>query len=50
MIIDLNLRGKTVIVIGGGNEAQKRIKSLVTQGCEILVISDSINKQIKNWV
>lgn len=46
MIIDLNLRGKTVIVIGGGNEAQKRIKSLVTQGCEILVISESVNLQI----
>jgi precorrin-2 dehydrogenase/sirohydrochlorin ferrochelatase len=46
MIVDLNLRGKTVIVIGGGNEAQKRIKSLVTQGCEILVISESVNLQI----
>ena len=46
MIIDLNLRGKTVIVIGGGNEAQKRINSLVKQGCEIIVISDSVNSQI----
>ena len=46
MIVDLNLRGKTVIVIGGGNEAQKRIKSLVKQGCKILVISESVNLQI----
>ena len=46
MIVDLNLRGKTVIVIGGGNEAQKRIKSLVKQGCKILVISESVNVQI----
>ena len=46
MIVDLNLNDKTVIVIGGGNEAQKRINSLLKQGCEILVISDSVNSQI----
>ena len=37
---------KKVIVIGGGKEAQKRINSLLTQECEILVISDSVNSQI----
>ena len=51
MIIDLNLRDKTVIIIGGGNEAQKRINSLQNQGCKILLISDfvitSISKLIK---
>jgi len=46
MIIDLNLQSKMVIVIGGGNEAQKRINSLLKQDCEILVISDSVNSQI----
>ena len=46
MIVDLNLRNKTAIVIGGGNEAQKRVNSLLNQECEILVISDSINSQI----
>jgi len=50
MIVDLNLHGKTVIVIGGGNEAQKRINSLINQDCEILVISDSINSQINKLV
>ena len=50
MIVDLNLHDKTVIVIGGGNEAQKRINSLLKQGCEILVISDSVNSQINKWV
>ena len=50
MIIDLNLQGKTVIVIGGGSEAQKRINSLLKQDCEILVISDSINSQINKLV
>jgi precorrin-2 dehydrogenase/sirohydrochlorin ferrochelatase len=46
MIVDLNLHAKTVIVIGGGSEAQKRINSLLKQGCEIIVISDSVNLQI----
>ena len=50
MIVDLNLHGKIVIVIGGGNEAQKRINSLLKQGCEILVISDSVNSQINKLV
>lgn len=49
MIVDLNLRNKTAIVIGGGNEAQKRVNSLLNQECEILVISDSINSQISKW-
>ena len=50
MIVNLNLQSKTVIVIGGGNEAQKRINSLLKQDCEILVISDSINSQINKLV
>ena len=50
MIIDLNLHDKTVIVIGGGNEAQKRINSLLKQDCRILVISDSVNSQINKLV
>jgi len=50
MIVDLNLHDKTVIVVGGGNEAQKRINSLLKQGCEIIVISDSVNSQINKLV
>ena len=50
MIVDLNLQGKTIIVIGGGNEAQKRINSLLKQDCEILVISDSVNAHINKLV
>ena len=50
MIVDLNIHDKTVIVIGGGNEAQKRINSLLKQDCEILVISDSVNSQINKLV
>ncbi len=50
MIINLNLENKKIIVIGGGNEAEKRIKSILNENCEILVISDSTNTQISNWL
>jgi precorrin-2 dehydrogenase/sirohydrochlorin ferrochelatase len=46
MIVDLNIHGKIVVVIGGGNEAQKRINSILNQECKIIVISDSVNSQI----
>ena len=46
MIVDLNLQNKKIIIIGGGNEAQKRINSVIKQKCDIIVISDSINSQI----
>lgn len=48
MIVDLNLQGKDIVVIGGGNEAQKRINSLLNQDCKITVVSDSVNSQIKS--
>ncbi len=50
MIIHLNLQGRLVIVIGGGNEALKRIKSLLEEKCQILVISHELNSQIKTLV
>ena len=50
MIVNLNLQDKTIIVIGGGSEAQKRINSLLKQDCEIIVISDSINSHIEKLV
>ena len=50
MIINLNLESKKIVVIGGGNEAEKRIKSLLNEKCEIIVISDSITEQISKWV
>lgn len=50
MIVNLNLQGKVVIVIGGGNEALKRINSLLKEKCQIIVISSTINNQIKNLI
>ena len=37
-------------MIGGGSEAEKRIKSLLNEKCEIIVISDSINGSISKLV
>ena len=50
MIINLNLENKKIIVIGGGNEAEKRIKSILNEKWEIIVISDSVNAQISKLV
>jgi len=50
MIVDLNLQGKKIIIIGGGNEAQKRINAILKQDCDIIVISDSTNAQINKLV
>lgn len=47
MIVDLNLKGKQVIVVGAGGEGLKKVNSLLTQDCQILVISDSSSPQIQ---
>ncbi|MCV0367190.1 MAG: bifunctional precorrin-2 dehydrogenase/sirohydrochlorin ferrochelatase [Nitrosopumilus sp.] len=47
MIVDLNIQNKRIIVIGGGNEAEKRVNSLLKQNCNILVISDTVNSKIR---
>ena len=46
LIIDLHLNGKTVIVVGAGNEALKRIKLLQNEGCKIIVIGEKPNSEI----
>jgi precorrin-2 dehydrogenase/sirohydrochlorin ferrochelatase len=46
MIVDLNLQSKKIIIVGGGNEAQKRINSLLKQECDIIIISDSVDSKI----
>lgn len=50
MIVDLNLKGNLVIVVGGGAEGYKKVNSLLTQNCEILVISDNVNSQLSNYI
>ena len=50
LIVDLHLNGKLVIVIGSGNEGMKKVNSLLTQDCKILVISNSSNSQLEKHV
>ena len=50
MIVDLNLKGNLVIVVGGGNEGLKKVNALLTQDCKILLISDSTNRQVERYV
>lgn len=38
------------MVVGGGQEGLKKINSLLTQDCKILLISDKTNSQILNYV
>ena len=50
MIVDLHLKGNLVIVVGAGNEGLKKVNSLLTQDCEILLISENSNSQIEKFV
>ncbi len=46
MIVNLNLQGRDVVVVGGGREAFKRISSLLGERCRITVISDATDPRI----
>jgi len=46
LIIDLHLNGKTVVIVGAGNEAFKRIKLLENEECQIIVIGEQPNSEI----
>lgn len=50
MIVDLHLKEKQVIVVGGGNEGLKKVNALLTQDCNIVVVSDSTNREIEKYV
>jgi len=50
LIVDLNLKGNLVLVVGGGNEGLKKVNALLTQDCKILVVSDETNKEIEKHV
>ena len=49
MIIDLNLKGKVVLVVGGGNESTRKVEALLSQQCEIIVVAEKAEKAIKHY-
>jgi precorrin-2 dehydrogenase/sirohydrochlorin ferrochelatase len=44
LIVDLNVRGKRAVVIGGGTEGVRKIRGLLGQDCKITVISNRVNR------
>jgi len=49
MIVDLNLKGKQVVVAGGGREATRKVEALLFQDCEIVILSETFSGKIKTW-
>ena len=51
MMIDLDLRRRTVVVIGGGRQAERRVESLLQEECgRIIVMSaDVSSEKIREW-
>ena len=43
----MNLNGKQVIIIGGGTEGLRKLRGLQDQNCEIVLITNRLNKMIK---
>ena len=50
MIIDLNVKGKDIVIVGGGNEAFRKVKALVGQDCNITIISNSFDEQLLDLI
>jgi len=46
VIVDLNLKGRNILVIGAGMEGAKRIKSLSNQDCKIIIVSETVNESL----
>jgi len=49
MIIDLNLKGKQVVIAGGGREATKKVEAILSQDCEIFIHAESFSSEITQW-
>lgn len=47
--ITLHLKGKNVVVIGGGNVATRKVRTLLGTKAKITVISPMITSEMKEW-
>ncbi len=50
LIVDLQLAGKLVIIVGGGTEGTRKVKSILGQNCKIVVVSNRLNKFLLDLV
>jgi precorrin-2 dehydrogenase / sirohydrochlorin ferrochelatase len=44
LIVDLNIKGKRAVVVGGGTEGIRKVRALLGQDCKITVISNRFNR------
>ena len=50
MMVHLNLAGKTIVIVGAGVQAEKRINAILDEDCKIIVVSDTVNPGIARLV
>ena len=50
MMVHLNLAGKTIVIVGAGEQAEKRINAILDEDCKIIVVSDTVNPGIARLV
>jgi precorrin-2 dehydrogenase / sirohydrochlorin ferrochelatase len=50
LIVDLNVKGKHAVVIGGGTEGIRKVRGLSDQDCKITVISNRVNRFLTEQV
>ena len=46
MMVNLNLTGKTIVIVGAGEQAEKRINAILDKNCKITVVSNTVNPGI----
>ncbi len=47
--VSLNIRGKTCLVVGGGNIALRKAAGLLKAGGKVLIISPNAHERIQQW-
>ncbi len=50
MIIDLNLDEKNVLIIGGGTEGLRKVRSLLNYNCNITLVSEQIKHSLYEYI
>jgi precorrin-2 dehydrogenase/sirohydrochlorin ferrochelatase len=48
--VNLNIKGKLCVVIGGGRVAERKVKNLLICGGRVRVVSPDLTDRLSNWV
>ena len=49
MLVDLNIEGKRILIIGAGREALRKAIGLAGQGAEIIAVSSKFQEGFREW-